>query len=190
MTTQAHHHNGPKNSKRWLKRQSNWLTWGVVAVVLLLFINVIALRARVASVDAQQAVKTPKSNDAIAVMKFTWQDNVAATPGMFTLAAGDKVVVVATQILNLSDKTIWLAPSIESYIQDATGDRYGMAFATELARPFTAGNYKPQQAGSGELSYAIPTDIKKPEWCYQLAASSGGGVPLCFPLNTYAQTGK
>ncbi len=171
------------------RKESNIIIWSAAVLLLLLFLNTFVLQSRLTNAQEKQAVKTPKANFNIAVMRFSWRDNVATEENMFKLDDKSKMVAVDTQILNLRDTSIWLAPSIESYIQDKYGEKYGMALAI-VDRPFDAGVYEPQQVASGELSYAIPKNISNPKWCYALADSNGGGEPLCFPLNPYAQVKK
>lgn len=161
--------------------------WGLPILILLVLFNSAVILSRVQQATARDAAKTPQARSNFAIMQFSWKDNVPANDDMIKLEKSYKVVGINTQILNLGKATIWLAPSVESFIRDDSGDRYGMVFAAELSKPFIAGDYAPQYAASGELTYAIPKNSKNPEWCYALSESNGGGEPICIPLNSYAK---
>ena len=161
--------------------------WIVVILTLLVLLNGIVAVDRMHDIAARDAVKTPLANNNFAVLQFKWHDDMSVNDKMFTLEKNFKVVGVTTQLLNLKKSNIWFAPSVESYVADEQGNRYGMVFADELTQPLIAGSYEPQQVARGDLTYAIPTSARKPQWCYKLADSNGGGEPLCFALNSHAQ---
>lgn len=169
------------------RKESNLLSWLTVALLMLLLINGIVLTQRLNDAAEQAAVKTPVANNNIAIMHFSWFDDFPAVPAMYQPNKGYKVIGVRVQILNLRSIDIWLAPAVESYVTDSSGNRYGMAIA-EIQNPFDAGSYAPQKAASGELSYAIPQKADDLQWCYKLAISNGGGEPLCLALNKYSKT--
>lgn len=128
------------------------------------------------------SIVVPKSNGSISITGFGWTDSVLATKEMYTPPESYKLISVKADITNISLGNLWLAPSIESYIEDEQGNHYGMALA-ELSRPLVAGEYAVQSKASGELSYAMPKVISHPKWCYALAATNGGGAPICFALD-------
>lgn len=152
---------------------------------LLILITVIVFGFRVRDINARAAAETPKGNQFISVIAFTWDESVKPVVEMYNPPNNYKLVSVSVIILNQQQRTIWLAPSIESYVRDHTGEHYNMAFAA-LPNPFIAGEYDSGKTASGDLSYAIPKKSTGLEWCYQLADTNGGGVPVCVAMNQYS----
>lgn len=173
--------------RKRIRKDTNVLIWGVFILVLLIIVNGIVITSRLQQAAAREATELPKVGKSFAIMNFNWQDNIPANVDMFKLDKNFKIVGIDLQIINLRAVNIWLAPSIESYIIDDSGARYGMVFASEVSQPFTAGSYEPQQVAGGELTYAIPKNSKEVRWCYDIK-SYVGADSLCIPLNKYSMT--
>lgn len=168
---------------RTATKHSRWFMRALMLLILVVLLAAVLLTARIQSVRARQAAKTPKVNDYIAVMQLKWQDNTPTIPQMYQPPRDYKIIRVTVQLLNLQSKTVWLAPAIESYVIDSNNTRYGMALA-QVNHAFVSGEYAPQQAATGDLTYAVPKQASRLDWCYKL--DSVNTEPICVALNQYS----
>lgn len=179
------HKNTHGRTHAFFKKEAHVIAWLASAVILLLFINTISFRTRLNTVEQKVAASTPKANANIGILSFSWKDNITPTPGTYQPPAGYKLVEISTEIINLQKSAVWLAPSLESYITDNSNKKYGIVLAN-TSDALKAGEYGPQNVASGNISYGVPEKNNNQRWCYELAATNGGGLPVCVELNKYS----
>ena len=185
MVKKVAHSNSHGRTHAFFKKEAHVIAWLASAVILLLFINTISFRTRLNTVEQKVAASTPKANTNIGILSFSWKDNISPTPGTYQPSAGYKIVEISTEILNLQKTKVWLAPSLESYIIDDSNTKYGIVLANN-SNPLKAGEYGPQTVAAGNISYGVPEKNNNQRWCYELAATNGGGLPVCVELNKYS----
>lgn len=113
----------------------------------------------------------------IKVDKINW--DTPATQ-MIPNSQNERIVSFNISIKNNSKVNLQFFPVIQSYIRDNEGDEYKMSYA-QLKNPYPAGDIKPNQEVTGELSYLI----SKRDLPYTLYIDPGWSsyAPFAFRLN-------
>lgn len=100
----------------------------------------------------------------------------------FRAYAGFRFVVVNVAIAHKYAVPTWLAPSLQSYVQDGAGQQYQLTPDDEIKQPLVAKEYKPGEVATGELAYEVPGSAKQLAWCYDLGRGTDKTAPLCIDL--------
>lgn len=100
----------------------------------------------------------------------------------FKAYPGFRYVVVNVQIQHRHHLPTWLAPSLQSYVMDQSGQQYQLTPDDEITDPLPAKEYKVDEAATGGLAYEVPAGAKQLQWCYDLGRNTPDSAPLCVGL--------
>jgi hypothetical protein len=95
---------------------------------------------------------------------------------------GFRFVVVDVQLIQKHTQPVWLAPALQSYVMDATGQQYKLIPDDGIAHPFVAKAYDPGKTAAGQLAYEIPNQAAGLRWCYDLSTGTAHPTPVCVAL--------
>ena len=94
----------------------------------------------------------------------------------YKAAPGFVYQVVDAGVTQNSGQPKWLAPAIQSYLMDDSGQQYALS-PIDTSHPFVSQSYKSGQEARGELGYEVPAGTKNLKWCYYI--DDDKTHPLC-----------
>lgn len=101
---------------------------------------------------------------------------------VFHTYPGFRFVVLRVGIQHKYPTPTWLAPSLQSYVQDESGQQYQLTPDDEITEPLVAKQYAPGEVATGQLAYEVPQSAGKLSWCYDLGRGTAQSSPLCIVL--------
>lgn len=100
----------------------------------------------------------------------------------FKAYPGFDFVVIDVSILHKLSEPTWLAPALQSYVMDESGQQYKLTPDDEINNPLPSQEYAPGTVAKGQLAYEVPSGSRQLKWCYDLQSGTSTPNPLCIAL--------
>lgn len=98
---------------------------------------------------------------------------------VYKAAPGFVYQIVDAGVTQHSGQAKWLAPAIQSYLMDGSGQQYALS-PIDTNHAFVSQSYESGQEARGELGYEVPEGAQNLKWCYFVDDKKTD--PLCADL--------